>query len=51
MEFAKPRQVIPMHFGTYPILKGNPEEFRAALAKRHLDDRMLVMKPGEDRSF
>lgn len=51
VEFVKPKQVIPMHFGTYPILAGTPEQFRAALAKRHLDDRLIVMKPGEDRSF
>ena len=40
-----------MHFGTYPVLAGTPEEFRTALAKRKLAGKLIVMKPGEDRSF
>lgn len=51
VQTVKPKHVIPMHFGTYPILAGNPDEFRAALSKRRLADRLIVMKPGEDRSF
>lgn len=51
VEFVKPKHVIPMHFGTYPIVAGTPEQFRAALAKRHLDDKLIVMKPGESLSF
>src|SRR5258706_1799073 len=32
-EFLKPKFVIPMHYGTTPVLKGPPEEFIAALGK------------------
>ena len=50
-QWVNPTHVIPMHFGTYPVLAGTPEEFRAALAKRKLAGKLIVMKPGEDRSF
>ena len=48
---VKPKQVTPMHFGTYPILAGTPAQFKAALAKRGLGGRMVEMKPGETRTF
>lgn len=51
VQWVNPKQVIPMHFGTFPILAGTPAQFKAALDKRGLGDRMLEMKPGEDRSF
>jgi L-ascorbate metabolism protein UlaG (beta-lactamase superfamily) len=51
VEWVNPRQVVPMHFGTYPILAGNPAQFKAALDKRGLTGRMTEMKPGEERSF
>ena len=28
-----------------------PAPFRAALAKRHLANKLIVMKPGDSRSF
>jgi hypothetical protein len=40
-----------MHFGTFKLLAGTPDQFRAALAKRKLADKLIVMKPGEDHSF
>jgi L-ascorbate metabolism protein UlaG (beta-lactamase superfamily) len=51
VEWVQPKQVIPMHFGTYPILAGTPAQFKAALDKRGLGNRMIEMKPGEERSF
>ena len=48
---VKPNQVTPMHFGTYPILAGTPAQFKAALAKRGLGNRMVEMKPGDTRTF
>ena len=51
VEWVNPKQVIPMHWGTYPILAGNPAQFKAALDKRGLGNRMIEMKPGDDRSF
>jgi L-ascorbate metabolism protein UlaG (beta-lactamase superfamily) len=51
VEWVQPKQVVPMHFGTYPILAGTPAQFKAALDKRGLGGRMVEMKPGEERSF
>ena len=51
VEWVQPKQVVPMHFGTYPLLAGTPAQFKAALDQRGLGDRMVEMKPGEDRSF
>ena len=49
--WVNPRQVVPMHFGTYPILAGTPAHFKAELDKRGLGARMIEMKPGETRNF
>jgi L-ascorbate metabolism protein UlaG (beta-lactamase superfamily) len=51
VDFVKPTHVIPMHFGTYPVLAGTPAEFGTALAKYKMQNRLIVLKPGEDRSF
>jgi L-ascorbate metabolism protein UlaG (beta-lactamase superfamily) len=51
VQWVSPRQVVPMHFGTYAILAGTPARLKAALDKRGLGERMLEMKPGETRSF
>ena len=51
MEWVNPKQVVPMHFGTYPILAGTPTQFKAALDKRGLGGRMVEMKPGEERTY
>lgn len=51
VQWVKPAHVIPMHFGTYKLLAGTPDQFRAALAKRKIADKLIVMKPGGDHSF
>lgn len=42
----QPKLVIPMHFGTFPHLKGTAEEFAANLDAPS-DPPMRVMRPGE----
>jgi L-ascorbate metabolism protein UlaG (beta-lactamase superfamily) len=51
VEWVKPTHVIPMHFRTFKLLTGTPDQFRAALTKRKLADKLIVMKPGENHSF
>lgn len=51
VEWVNPKQVVPMHFGTIPLLAGTPAQFKAALEKRGLGARMVEMKPGESRSY
>jgi len=45
----KVSRVIPMHYGTFPPLKGTPEEFKQQLAG--YDTKLIVMEPGEKRNF
>ncbi len=44
---VKPSMVIPMHFGTFPILSGTPETFGQALKKNHSSATLKVLHPGE----
>lgn len=47
VRLVNPRRVIPMHFATFPVLTGTPEEFERQLKKRNLKADLCVMKPGE----
>jgi L-ascorbate metabolism protein UlaG (beta-lactamase superfamily) len=44
------KTVIPMHYGTFPVLTGTPEAFGKALKARKVKSRMLEMKPGQTLS-
>ncbi len=48
-ELLKVETVIPIHYGTFPVLKGTPEEFKAALGDAKVE--VIVMQPGETRNF
>jgi L-ascorbate metabolism protein UlaG (beta-lactamase superfamily) len=39
------RQVVPMHYGTFPLLTGTPEELKRLVEPMGID--VLVLKPGE----
>jgi L-ascorbate metabolism protein UlaG (beta-lactamase superfamily) len=39
------RQVVPMHFGTFPALTGTPGELRELVASTGVE--VLELKPGE----
>jgi L-ascorbate metabolism protein UlaG (beta-lactamase superfamily) len=39
------RQVVPMHYGTFPVLTGTPEKLRELVAPRGV--QVLELKPGE----
>ncbi|MCW7753864.1 metal-dependent hydrolase [Desulfobotulus sp. H1] len=41
------RQVIPMHWGTFPILEPDTDRFEAALRKKAPDIQCLSMVPGQ----
>jgi L-ascorbate metabolism protein UlaG (beta-lactamase superfamily) len=47
VEFVRPKTVIPMHYGTFPLLTGSPEQLRAEMQKRGLKTEMLEMQPGQ----
>jgi len=48
---VRPRFVVPMHFGTFPLLRGTPAELEAALRKQGSKTQVAAMKPGETRAF
>ena len=39
------RQVVPMHYGTFPVLTGTPERLKRLVEPLGID--VLVLKPGE----
>jgi L-ascorbate metabolism protein UlaG (beta-lactamase superfamily) len=47
VRLVNPREVIPMHYGTFPALTGTPEAFEAELTKRKIKARLRAMKIGE----
>jgi L-ascorbate metabolism protein UlaG (beta-lactamase superfamily) len=48
-EYIKPKQVIPMHYGTFPVINRTPAEFKAALGNSSI--KMIDVKPGEAVRF
>ena len=47
VELLGVRKVIPIHFGTFPILAGTPEELARELEARGLHDvEVLTADPG-----
>ncbi len=45
----KTKRIIPMHYGTFPPLKGTPEALKKALGD--FPAEVMVMTPGETRTF
>ena len=45
----KPKHVVPMHYGTWPPLKGTPEQFKKALGKSRT--KVHAMQPGDTLKF
>jgi L-ascorbate metabolism protein UlaG (beta-lactamase superfamily) len=43
-----PTVVVPMHFGTFPVLTGTPEAFDAAVKKHGLRSQVKVMQLHEE---
>jgi L-ascorbate metabolism protein UlaG (beta-lactamase superfamily) len=46
VRLVKPKQVAPMHFGTFPVLNGTPAAFGAALKKGGGGAKLIEMKIG-----
>src|SRR5437660_12293853 len=47
VKLVNPREVIPMHYGTFPILTGTPEAFERELKTRKSNAQLRVMKIGQ----
>lgn len=48
-KYLKPKHVIPMHFGTNPLLKGTVAEFKDALSAAK--KKVVDTQPGETKAF
>jgi L-ascorbate metabolism protein UlaG (beta-lactamase superfamily) len=48
VELLGVKHVLPIHYGTFPLLAGTPEELRVELDARGLRDvEVHALKPGE----
>ncbi|MCX7770322.1 MAG: metal-dependent hydrolase [Proteobacteria bacterium] len=47
VKYVNPKIVIPMHFGTFPVLTGTVEEFEKSLAEEKVATRLRKLKIGE----
>jgi L-ascorbate metabolism protein UlaG (beta-lactamase superfamily) len=47
VKLVKAKQVVPMHFGTFPVLTGTPDAFGKALKKTAPGAKLTVMKIGD----
>ena len=48
-EWLKPKFVIPMHYGTFPVLKWTPQEYMAALGQT--TTKVFPINPGDKLEF
>jgi L-ascorbate metabolism protein UlaG (beta-lactamase superfamily) len=47
VEFLRPRRVVPMHYGTFPVIEADPQRF----AGRVQGAEAVVLAPGETLDF
>jgi len=45
-ELIHPKIVIPMHYGTWPLIEQDPKEFER-LVKKSSKAKVVILKPGE----
>lgn len=45
------KTVLPMHFGTFPLLAGTAEQLKSSLSARKLSTEVVSVKPGQTLSF
>ncbi len=51
VQLVRPKTVIPMHFGTFPVLTGTPAEFQKQLRALHSKTKMKEMQIGQTITF
>ncbi len=49
--WVRPKAIVPMHFGTFPILAGTPSKLAEALAARGVRSEVIELPIGEPREF
>ena len=48
-KFIKPKQAVPIHYGTFPVLNRTPAELKEAMGESPIE--VLDMKPGDTLRF
>ncbi|MCE4622331.1 MAG: metal-dependent hydrolase [Desulfurococcales archaeon] len=51
VELIKPKVAIPMHYKTFPVLYGTPEEFKKLVEEKTPDTKVVILNPGETFEF
>ncbi|MEM2546286.1 MAG: metal-dependent hydrolase [Candidatus Bathyarchaeia archaeon] len=51
VKLLKPKAVIPMHYGTFPVLAQSAQEFVEKVGVKASGVRVVVLKPGESYTF
>jgi len=47
VDLVKPKHVIPIHFATFPLLTGTPDQLEAELKEHGSIAKLRVMRPNE----
>jgi L-ascorbate metabolism protein UlaG (beta-lactamase superfamily) len=45
--FLEVREVIPIHWGTFPLLTGTPQKLQQELADLGGNCKVVILQPGE----
>jgi L-ascorbate metabolism protein UlaG (beta-lactamase superfamily) len=48
-EMLRPKYAIPIHYGTFPVLRGTPQEYQAALGQT--TTQLFPLSPGDKQTF
>ncbi|HEV2007744.1 MAG TPA: MBL fold metallo-hydrolase, partial [Burkholderiales bacterium] len=48
-DFLRPKYAIPMHYGTFPVLIGTPQEYMQALGNS--STKVFPINPGDKLNF
>jgi L-ascorbate metabolism protein UlaG (beta-lactamase superfamily) len=47
VKLVSPRTVVPMHYGTFPVLAGTPDALKAAMKKNGAKAEVKVLEVGK----
>lgn len=50
-KLLRAREVVPMHYGTFPLLTGTPDALKKALREQRVDARLRLMEVGKPISL
>jgi L-ascorbate metabolism protein UlaG (beta-lactamase superfamily) len=50
VELIQPKEVIPIHYNTFDLIRQDPEDFKS-LVEGRTSARVVLLKPGESHEF